>query len=557
MTLLSNDKLIANCEFCLKDDFENCLNGGTCPNYPSKPQLTTRTVLCDHCKKDGGYMNGHHEICEQNYINNGMKTFCQCTNVGHGRNVTTSSDILTFAEKIKFDADSSDTVKHEHKDRIDVIASRLIRKYHFLTVRETDIIYYFNGKIYDSRNCESVIKQETEAHIMECTKSDKSEVIDKIKSRTYETLDKFDSDPNILVTQNGVLDLRLMKLTPHTPHLLSKVLMPCNFVELDSEIEDEDMFAGIISNLQHTLFWKFLESSFTIDGIIDEDSMVSVFEMMASTLIRKNIDERSFIMLGSGANGKSVCLDYLSALLGKDNVSHIPLQVLAEDKFASARLDGKHANIFSDLERNELYHTGIIKDISSGEPIHAQHKNKNGFDLYPYAKLVFSCNKFPRVYDQSQGFFRRWILIKWSRNFEKDAERNDNLKTELLENSEEMDLIFSVLLHIGKNLYDSNRFTYPKDWKTVQSLWNENSDPLNWFVENHISDASGSRSKRDTYQFYKKVMFAKGEVPLGMGKFSKAFSEYYEDSKSDHERIWLNIEFREPKQVTLEGSDET
>ena len=52
-------------------------------------------------------------------------------------------------------------------------------------------------------------------------------------------------------------------------------------------------------------------------------------------------------------------------------------------------------------------------------------------------------------------------------------------------------------------------------------------------------------------------MFWKGEVPLGMGKFSKAFSEYYEDSKSDHERIWLNIEFNEPKQVKLEGVDET
>ena len=120
-----------------------------------------------------------------------------------------------------------------------------------------------------------------------------------------------------------------------------------------------------------------------------------------------------------------------------------------------------------------------------------------------------------------------------------------------------MDLVFSCLCYVAKKLYDSNRFTNPKDWKTVQKLWNENSDPLNWFVENYIIDSNGSRSKRDTYQFYKRIMFEKGEVPLGMGKFSKAFSEYYEDSKSDHERIWLNIEFKEPKQSTLEETDET
>jgi putative DNA primase/helicase len=464
---------------------------------------------------------------------------------------------VSFSDEIKFSAQTLETVKHEHKDRIDIIATRLIDKYNFQTARETDTIYYFNGKIYDSKNCESVIKQETEAQVVECTKSDKSEVIDKIKSRTYESLDHFDKDIERLVVQNGVLSLQTMELSPHTPLILSKVLLPLNYVKPEFEIDVDDLFNSLKSNLQGTLFWKFLETSFTINYITSEDSMLSVLEMMASTIIRKQIDERSFIMLGNGANGKSICLDYLSAILGRDNVSHIPLQVLAEDKFASARLDGKHANIFSDLERNELYHTGIIKDLSSGEPVHAQQKNKNGFDLYPFASLVFSCNKFPRVFDQSQGFFRRWILVKWERNFEKDPQRNDNLKKELMEKSDEMDLIFSCLVHVAKALYDSNRFTNPKDWKTVQKMWNENSDPLNWFVENHIIDSNGSRSKRDTYQFYKKVMFEKGEVPLGMGKFSKAFSEYYEDSKSDHERIWLNIEFKEPQQTTLEDTDDT
>ena len=553
MTLDSDDKLITNCDFCMRGDYENCSKDNMCPEYHDKIQLS-RLILCDHCKNGGDWKA--HEECEKNYINNGMKTFCQCTNVSHGRNATTTMKGASFSEILAFSASGLDTVKHEHKDRIDIIAKRLIDKYNFKTARETDTIYYFNGKIYDSKNCESVIKQETEAQIVECTKSDKSEVIDKIKSRTYESLDHFDKDIDTLVVQNGVLDLKTMKLNPHTPLNLAKVLLPLNYVKPEFEI-DSDIFVGLADNLKNTLFWKFLETSFTINDVVDENSMLSVLEMMASTIIRKQIDERSFIMLGNGANGKSVCLDYLSALLGRDNVSHIPLQVLAEDRFASARLDGKHANIFSDLERNELYHTGIIKDLSSGEPVHAQQKNKNGFDLYPFASLVFSCNKFPRVFDQSQGFFRRWILVKWDRNFEKDPQRNDNLKKELLENSEEMDMVFSCLIHVAKELYDSNRFTNPRDWKTVQKMWNENSDPLNWFVENHISDATGSRSKRDTYQFYKKIMFAKGEVPLGMGKFSKAFSEYYEDSKSDHERIWLNIEFREPQQATLEGTDTT
>ena len=43
-------------------------------------------------------------------------------------------------------------------------------------------------------------------------------------------------------------------------------------------------------------------------------------------------------------------------------------------------------------------------------------------------------------------------------------------------------------------------------------------------------------------------MFEKGEIPLGMGLFSKVFSEYYKESKSGSVRIWENIDFRLPKQ---------
>ena len=46
--------------------------------------------VCNHCKKDGGYMNGHHDICEKHYINNirnkGIQknnSHCQCDNLGH------------------------------------------------------------------------------------------------------------------------------------------------------------------------------------------------------------------------------------------------------------------------------------------------------------------------------------------------------------------------------------------------------------------------------------------------------------------------------------------
>jgi P4 family phage/plasmid primase-like protien len=424
-------------------------------------------------------------------------------------------------------------------DKIDVVALTLIKRYSFVTSRETDTIYFYNGKIYESKNSLSIIKEESEKLIPSCTITNRNEVIGKIKSKTYKDLESFDNNPFRYTLENGILDIKKMKLTPHTKNNLSKILIPCNFTIPKS------------NDLEKTLFYKYLKNSFTINNKIDYDNIQTVLEMCAAAFIRKNIDEKSFIMLGSGHNGKSVCLDYLSAMLGKENVAHIPLQVLSEDKFAAARLESKLANIFSDLEKNELKHTGIIKSLSSGEPIYVQNKNQQGFNLYPFATLIFSTNKFPKVFDQTQGFMRRFIILKWNRDFEKDPQRDSNLKEKLLSNKKEIDIVFSNLMYIAKEIYKNNKFSHSKDWKIIQKMWNESADPVNDFIENYIIDSETSKTKRETYQFYKNTMYSLGSTPLGMGQFSKAFSEYYEESKTHENRVWLNIDFKKPIQTKL------
>ena len=473
---------------------------------------------------------------------------CRCLNeTNHGRIMYDSSidtGEITFR------------VKHSDSDRIDFVATALIAKYNFVTAIESDKIYLFTGKIYENEKAKSIIKEETEKRIVECTERDTLEVIAKIKRKTYKDLEEFDSDPNLLTLENGILDLRDMKLKLHTPLNLSKVLIPCNY--------HEPHYQGIKTNeidinLQDTLYWKFLNSSFTVDGKLNEESLKTVLEIHASVFIKKPIDERAFIMWGEGENGKSVLLDYISFMLGKDNISNIPLQELTADKFAVANLDGKHANIFSDLEKNEFKHTSKFRALASGEPVYAQFKNKQGFNLHPFSSLIFSTNRFPKVYDENkQGFFRRWIIVKWQRNFENDPQRDSKLKEILLSNPTDRDTVFSNLIHISKRLYDTNKFTYSKNWKENQKTWNENADPIKNFIETYTMEVENhSESKRVTHNFYKEICDELGETPLGMKQFSLAMSEYYDESKSHGTRTWLHMKLKRPVQEKLQDSDNT
>ena len=442
-------------------------------------------------------------------------------------------EMFSVENNLKFDTD----------ERINSVAIVLMEFWDFVTLRKTNQILLFNGKIYDSNQSESIIREQTEKLIFKCTKHDTSEVIDKIKRKTYSDIEEFDKDPNLITLENGILNLETLELSPHTPSHLSRVLLPVEYQKPKSK--------DIEKNLKDTLFWKYLKASFTVDGKFRKSDFESVLEIIASPIVKRYIDEKAFMFLGSGENGKSVCLDYIESFLGKNNVTHIPLQKIASDKNMSADLDGISANIFSDLEKNELRHTGEIKAIVSGEGLQVQKKYKDPFTLYPFCKLMFSSNRFPKSFDQNQGFFRRWIIIRWDRNFENDSERIPKLREQLNANQEEKNLVFSSLVDIAHRLNSTGLFTHTKDWKSIQQEWNENADPLDNFDTTFIIDSESHKTKRETYQFYKKTMLEQGEPPLGMGQFGKSFAEYHEEDKVKHERVWLNVDFKIPKQTKL------
>ncbi|MBT4325928.1 MAG: hypothetical protein HOD60_03330 [Candidatus Nitrosopelagicus sp.] len=432
-------------------------------------------------------------------------------------------------------------------DKIDNTVKELRKKYHFATIRKTNHILYYNGKIYDSKNAESIIREFSEKIIPNCTKNNSSEVIDKIKRQTYTDNAEFDSDPNLITLENGILNLETLELNEHTPDHLSRVLLPVEYTKPKHK--------DIENNLKDTLFWKYLKGSFTLNGKFRKHDFETVLEIMASPIVKRHIDEKAIMFLGSGENGKSVCLEYIESFLGRNNVTHIPLQKISSDKNMSADLDGVSANIFSDLEKNELRHTGEIKNIVSGEGLQVQKKYQDPFVLYPFCKLIFSCNRFPKSFDQSQGFFRRWIIVKWERNFENDPARIPKLKETLRDNQTEKNLVFSSLVGIANRLNKTGLFSNSKDWKSIQKEWNENADPIDHFATNNIKDSDTNKSKRETYQFYKEYCFEKGETPLGMGQFGKQFAEYYEEDRDSKERVWLNIDFKIPKQETFKEVD--
>ena len=70
------------------------------------------------------------------------------------------------------------------------------------------------------------------------------------------------------------------------------------------------------------------------------------------------------------------------------------------------------------------------------------------------------------------------------------------------------------------------------------------------FVSNFIIESDYNKGVRETHQFYKRMMLEKGENPLGIAQFSRAFKEYFDqytekDESGKNENVfWLKHRFQ-------------
>jgi putative DNA primase/helicase len=120
--------------------------------------------------------------------------------------------------------------------------------------------------------------------------------------------------------------------------------------------------------------------------------------------------QKFVILEGERANGKSVVLDTLEAMLGAKNVSHVPVEVFG-DRFQLTMTVNKLANIAPEVYDNVRLNEGALKQFTGGDSIYFDKKGVQGFDAKPSARLIMSTNNHPPINDRSNGIWRRMLFL--------------------------------------------------------------------------------------------------------------------------------------------------
>jgi putative DNA primase/helicase len=346
----------------------------------------------------------------------------------------------------------------EDPGRIKTLADAICIRDHF-SQDTGDRFYVYKNGVYRPHG-EKHVKAMVKALMTEWEDTKKwsshlaSEVVEFLRTDAPELPDQPRMD--MVNVENGMVRVEDGLLLPHDPKYLSVVQLPVTYDPAAACPNIDAFVAATFPADAHNLAWE-------IPGLL----------MTPATWLQKAI-----LLLGEGSNGKSVWLSLLVRFLGKRNVATIPLHRLETDKFVTARLVGKLANICADLPSEHLAGTSVFKQIVGGDALPAEFKFKDSFDVEPFSRLVFSANHPPRSNDSSAAFFRRWVVIPFDHTFGPDEQIPKDVLDARLQTPSELSGMLNKALDGLRRVQRQRRFSEPESTQAAWRDFHATTDPL-------------------------------------------------------------------------------
>lgn len=228
-------------------------------------------------------------------------------------------------------------------------------------------------------------------------------------------------------------------------------------------------------NAKTILFDVFLNRVLT-----DEADRMILAEFTGYVFIRNSTLklEKSLILYGNGANGKSTFFEILHALLGRENVSNYSLQSLTnESGYQRAQIQNKLLNYASDI--SSKMDSAIFKLLTSGEPVEARLPYGNPLIMENYARLIFNANELPRDVEQNTAFFRRFLILCFDQTIP-EAERDPEMAKRII--ATELPAIFNWVIQGMQRLIFQKGFTYSAKAEKAIEEYRKQSDSVAMFM---------------------------------------------------------------------------
>lgn len=355
--------------------------------------------------------------------------------------------------------------------------------------------------------------------------------------KTYRKKEEIDANINTINLKNGLYDIDNDRLLNHTPAYLSINQKPIVYNK----------------DAKPKRFGPFLK-----EVLYPVDTRTAV-DAMAYTFHRDYIIEIIYILVGFGANGKSVLMKLLTAMNGAKNTSNVSLTAMIKNDFAISDLEHKDVNIDTELSSQTITETAVLKRLTGGskQPQRIERKHVRAYDTTLYAKLFFNANKVPKSPDDSDAYHRRVVTISFPNTFDgKTADKDLIFK---LTDEKEISGIFNILMkalrrirknrdvYVNETTIEEKRVKYERAVNPIKSFLDEVIDKEK--MEEDENPFKGYMVKKEDLYFVYEKYCKRYTLPLDKyDSFCKTIKKHFQDARiwEDSRRkrkiaYWLNM----------------
>ena len=400
-------------------------------------------------------------------------------------------------------------------------------------LKDAENIIKINGKLYIYRDGiyesgDEYIESAMIQHIPNLSRSKRQEVLSYLSLLVSK--ESGIADANLIAFNNGVLNIADNSFNEFSPEYIITNKIPHNYnPNAKSELLDSVMMKLACG---------------------DESVNKLLYQSIGYCFYRRNELRKSFFLLGEKRNGKSTFLDMVGTLLGEDNTANLDLCEIG-DRFRTAELTGKLANIGDDINDEWVSNTATFKKVVSGDVVTAERKGKDPFKLRSFAKFFFSANSLPRLGrgKDSSAVLDRLVIIPFDAKFSKNDDDYDPFIKYKLRSEEVMEAIIAKAIPALRTVLAEQSFEHCSKVAENMVEFEKSNNPILEFFEELSEKDYINEPVKAVYQRYNAFCLSNNLQAISAIEFQKQMKRQFELSVK-------TVEY-DGKRMRVYGYDET
>lgn len=389
----------------------------------------------------------------------------------------------------------------------------------FKTIIDNGTTYIFNGKFW-------LLIQEPELKAWVTAKvkpepmgHEMSEFMTQLGAYNVTPLEWFSSSRQRMMNfQNAVLDLTTMEIHPHRPEFGFFNVLPFDY----------DPHASAPR-------WE----KFLLEIMAEDPDMVQLLKEFGGYAISGDDYwlHKALMLIGDGANGKSVFMEVLGEVVGREAHSAVPAQQMGNPVSRMA-MHNKLFNYSEETSVRALESNEAFKTMSVGGAVEYKTLYIQPFTAKSRTKLIMSANNMPYSSDKSYGFYRRLIIVPFDVRFSRKKEGYDPfIKDKLMQ---ELPGICNSLLKAYKDLVQRRYFAAEEKTDAHLNQYLLDSDNVARFVQDQVElveDDEKYETNLEMYTQYVHYCEMNGEKPLASVYFGRQWARLHPERRNVVKKI--------------------